>query len=161
MRNHSGLVLPILMLLAGSARADRFDVQMAEGDFSYYIVNRLLTPGQRSDFAIDLNGDKGPNVVIETHITNGKEVASLHQTLRIVDPEIPIDGSVFLAARAAAMMAAAARLPCKCELSHCDCFVVPRTMTRVKAMVFIYNEDHGTQLSVNSLGQVTDGATPI
>ncbi len=37
------------------------DTTMAEGDFHYYVVNKLTVPMQRADFAIDLNGDGHPD----------------------------------------------------------------------------------------------------
>jgi len=59
-------LMALTMILAGCGGGTMMnnnppDVTMAQGDFSYYVVNSLLVPMQRSDYAIDLNGDNHPD----------------------------------------------------------------------------------------------------
>ncbi len=65
---------------------DAGDVTQAHGAFHQYVVNRLLLPMQRSDYAIDLNGDN--------HADNqlGNVVGALEA--QNIDPQASVDQSV-------------------------------------------------------------------
>src|SRR5262245_13994594 len=53
------LILGTLLALSGcgDTSGGGGEVMMAEGDTSYYVVNKLTVPMEKKDYSIDLNGD--------------------------------------------------------------------------------------------------------